>query len=71
MSRSKKRFVFFRIFFSYMYVSSLMLSSGTCMAEGLVNGVFNETWTLVCISKYFYSLFGSTTKKKKKLYISI
>ena len=44
LNRPNKRFVFFRIvFLTFVYISSLILSSGNMY--GLVNGVFNETWT--------------------------
>ena len=51
MSCSTKRFVFFfRIYLSVLFLHMCIFPSWcfyqrTCMAQGLVNGVFNESWT--------------------------
>ena len=48
MNRSTKRFVFFKVLFihfvlTYVYVSACCFRQRTYMAQGLVNGVLNET----------------------------
>ena len=52
MIRSTKRFVFFRIYLFILFLHICMFPARcvrqrTCMAQSLVNWVFEETWTVV------------------------
>ena len=60
--RSMKRFVFFE--FIYLFISFLHLCmfpacsfcQRTYMAQGLINGVLNETWTHLCLQFEWFSV---------------
>ena len=63
MSRSTKKFVFFYDLFIYLFCSNIRVCfqlvavvKKTYMAQGLVNGVLNETWNLSCLQFEWFSV---------------
>ena len=61
MSRSTEKFVFFRIYLFILFLHTCMFPvwcfrQRTCMAQGLVNGIFNETWTHSCLQFEWFSV---------------
>ncbi len=61
IAKSTKRFLFFGIYVFIMFLHTCMFPAccfrqRTYMAQGLVNGVLNETWTQLCLQFEWFSV---------------